>query len=64
MQELNASDVQQVSAGMSVGEGIAAVGAVIAIGAAAPVVGTVAAVAGLGGMIGITIIDIAYTLSK
>lgn len=64
MEELNICEVEQVSGGMSVGEGIAAVGTVIAIGAVAPVIGTFAAAAGLAGMIGIAVIDVYSTLSQ
>ncbi len=64
MRELNVNEIKEVNGGISVGEGMAAVGGAIAIAAAAPFVGTAAAVAGLGGMIGLVAIDIVYTLTK
>ena len=64
MRELNVNDIEQVHGGMTVGEGIAAVGGVIGIAAAAPIIGTVATIAGLGGMIGIAVMDIVDTLTK
>jgi len=62
MRELTENEVQQASGGFSVSEGLAALGVVVTAGAAASVA-PFAAGAVLGGVIGITAIDIASNAS-
>ncbi|OUR59893.1 hypothetical protein A9Q74_15215 [Colwellia sp. 39_35_sub15_T18] len=58
MRELNVSEIEQVNGGLTVVEGIGAIGGIIGIAAVAPIVGTVAAVSALGGIIFLTGVDI------
>lgn len=62
MRELSSEEIQEVSGGYSVSEGLTALGVVAAAGATAAVA-PVAAGGVLAGVIGVTAIDIATNLS-